>query len=81
VEIVRRRWEGFNETGCHRFRSATTRLTYATGATVEDARVDPEEIIDVHGDGEVVLMLLRASGKAIPESDRCAPGRRSVRAK
>ena len=31
---------------------------------VEDARVDPEEIVDVHGDGEVVLMLLRASGKA-----------------
>ena len=31
---------------------------------VEDARVKPERIVDVHGDGEVVLMLLRATGKA-----------------
>jgi ketosteroid isomerase-like protein len=26
--------------------------------------VEPEEIVDVHGDGETVLMLLRATGTA-----------------
>jgi ketosteroid isomerase-like protein len=31
---------------------------------VENARVEPEEIVDVHGDGETVLMLLRATGTA-----------------
>jgi ketosteroid isomerase-like protein len=31
---------------------------------VEDARVEPEKIVDVHGDGKIVLMLLRATGKA-----------------
>ena len=30
----------------------------------ENARVEPEEIVDVRGDGETVLMLLRASGTA-----------------
>jgi ketosteroid isomerase-like protein len=30
----------------------------------ENARVEPEEIVDVHGDGETVLMLLRATGTA-----------------
>ena len=30
----------------------------------EDARVEPEEIVDVHDDGETVLMLLRATGTA-----------------
>jgi ketosteroid isomerase-like protein len=30
----------------------------------EDARVEPEEIVDVHDDGEIVLMLLRATGTA-----------------
>ena len=30
----------------------------------EDARVEPEDIVDVHDDGETVLMLLRASGTA-----------------
>jgi ketosteroid isomerase-like protein len=30
----------------------------------DNARVEPEEIIDVHGDGETVLMLLRATGRA-----------------
>jgi ketosteroid isomerase-like protein len=30
----------------------------------ESARVEPEEIVDVHGDGETVLMLLRATGTA-----------------
>jgi ketosteroid isomerase-like protein len=28
----------------------------------ENARVEPEEIVDVHGDGETVLMMLRATG-------------------
>src|SRR5688572_25543859 len=31
---------------------------------VEDARVEPEEVVDVHDDGETVLMLLRATGTA-----------------
>jgi ketosteroid isomerase-like protein len=30
----------------------------------ENARVEPEEIVDVHDDGETVLMLLRATGTA-----------------
>ena len=30
----------------------------------DDARVEPEEIVDVRGDGETVLMLLRAKGTA-----------------
>ena len=30
----------------------------------DNARVEPEDIVDVHGDGETVLMLLRASGTA-----------------
>ena len=30
----------------------------------DKARVEPEDIVDVHGDGETVLMLLRASGTA-----------------
>jgi ketosteroid isomerase-like protein len=30
----------------------------------EDARVEPEKIVDVHDDGEAVLMLLRATGTA-----------------
>ena len=30
----------------------------------DNARVEPEEIVDVHGDGETVLMLLRAAGAA-----------------
>jgi len=30
----------------------------------ENARVEPEEVVDVHGDGETVLMLLRATGTA-----------------
>ena len=30
----------------------------------DDVRVEPEDIVDVHGDGETVLMLLRASGTA-----------------
>jgi ketosteroid isomerase-like protein len=30
----------------------------------DNARVEPEEIVDVHGDGETVLMLLRATGTA-----------------
>ena len=32
--------------------------------SVDDASVEPEEIIDVPGDGETVLMLLRARGTA-----------------
>ena len=31
---------------------------------VESARVEPEDIVDVHGDGTTVLMLLRAKGTA-----------------
>jgi ketosteroid isomerase-like protein len=31
---------------------------------VDNARVEPEKIVDVHDDGETVLMLLRATGKA-----------------
>jgi ketosteroid isomerase-like protein len=31
---------------------------------VDEARVEPEHIVDVHGDGETVLMLLRATGTA-----------------
>ena len=31
---------------------------------LDNARVEPEEIVDVHGDGEAVLMLLRATGTA-----------------
>ena len=31
---------------------------------VDDARVEPEDIVDVHGDGETVLMLLRDTGTA-----------------
>jgi ketosteroid isomerase-like protein len=31
---------------------------------LDNARVEPEEIVDVHGDGETVLMLLRATGTA-----------------
>jgi ketosteroid isomerase-like protein len=31
---------------------------------VDNARVEPEDIIDVHGDGETVVMLLRATGRA-----------------
>ena len=30
----------------------------------DNARVEPEEIVDVRGDGETVLMLLRATGTA-----------------
>jgi ketosteroid isomerase-like protein len=30
----------------------------------DNARVEPEEIVDVRGDGEIVLMLLRATGTA-----------------
>jgi ketosteroid isomerase-like protein len=30
----------------------------------ENARVEPEKILEVHGDGETVLMLLRATGTA-----------------
>ena len=30
----------------------------------DNPRVEPEEIVDVHGDGETVLMLLRATGTA-----------------
>ena len=30
----------------------------------DNARVEPEEILDVHGDGTSVLMLLRATGTA-----------------
>lgn len=30
----------------------------------DDVRVEPEEIIDVPGEGETVLMMLRATGKA-----------------
>ena len=30
----------------------------------ENARVEPEKIVDVHDDGETVLMLLRATGTA-----------------
>jgi len=30
----------------------------------ENARVEPERIVDVHDDGETVLMLLRATGTA-----------------
>jgi ketosteroid isomerase-like protein len=29
---------------------------------VDDPRVEPEDIVDVHGDGTTVLMLLRATG-------------------
>ena len=28
----------------------------------DNPRVDPEDIVDVHGDGKTVLMLLRATG-------------------
>jgi ketosteroid isomerase-like protein len=31
---------------------------------VDEARVVPEKIVDVHGDGEIVVMLLRAIGSA-----------------
>ena len=31
---------------------------------VDNPRVEAEDIVDVHGDGEAVLMLLRAAGKA-----------------
>jgi ketosteroid isomerase-like protein len=31
---------------------------------VDSARVEPEDIVDVHGDGTIVLMLLRATGVA-----------------
>ena len=31
---------------------------------VDNARVEPERIVDVHDDGETVLMLLRATGTA-----------------
>jgi ketosteroid isomerase-like protein len=31
---------------------------------LDNAHVEPEEIIDVHGDGKTVLMLLRATGTA-----------------
>ena len=31
---------------------------------VDDARVEPQDIVDVHGDGKTVLMLLRATGTA-----------------
>jgi ketosteroid isomerase-like protein len=30
----------------------------------DNAQVEPEDIVDVHGDGETVLMLLRALGTA-----------------
>ena len=30
----------------------------------DDPRVEPEDIVDVHGDGTTVLMLLRATGTA-----------------
>jgi ketosteroid isomerase-like protein len=30
----------------------------------DDARVEPEDIVDVHDDGQTVLMLLRATGTA-----------------
>ena len=30
----------------------------------DNAQVEPEEIVDVHGDGTTVLMLLRATGTA-----------------
>ena len=30
----------------------------------DSARVEPEKIVDVHDDGETVLMLLRATGTA-----------------
>ena len=30
----------------------------------DDGRVEPEDIVDVHGDGTTVLMLLRATGTA-----------------
>jgi ketosteroid isomerase-like protein len=31
---------------------------------LDNARVEPEQIVDVHGDGETALMLLRATGTA-----------------
>jgi ketosteroid isomerase-like protein len=31
---------------------------------VDNARVEPEEIVDVHGDGRTILMLLCATGTA-----------------
>ena len=30
----------------------------------DDARVEPDDVVDVHGDGRIVLMLLRALGTA-----------------
>jgi ketosteroid isomerase-like protein len=87
MEIVRRWWEGFNETGMPPLSLCDDEIELDNGPDfpvrgvfrghdgvrrwrdqlfeiVEDARVDPEKIVDVHDDGEVVLMLLRATGKA-----------------
>jgi ketosteroid isomerase-like protein len=52
---VRGRFRGHD--GVRRWRDQVFEVT-------ENARVEPEEIVDVHGDGETVLMLLRATGTA-----------------
>jgi ketosteroid isomerase-like protein len=87
VEIVRRWWEEFNETGmpplalcdeeieiCNppdfpvrgpfQGHEGVWRWRDQVFEVFTNPRVEPERIVDVHGDGETVLMLLRATGTA-----------------
>jgi len=62
-EIEIRNAEGFPVPG-HYHGHDGVRLWRDLFEVADNARVEPEEIVDVHGDGETVLMLLRATGKA-----------------
>ena len=43
---------------------------YELWGVLDNARVEPEKIFDVHGDGETVLMLLRATRHGQIHRDR-----------
>ena len=87
VEIVRRRWEGFNEDGMPPLalcdeeieirmppdfpvrglfhgHDGVRRWRDQVFEVFDDPRVETDDIVDVHGDGRTVLMLLRATGAA-----------------
>jgi ketosteroid isomerase-like protein len=50
--------------GCSRDTTRVRRWRDQVFDIIENPRVETEDIIDAHGDGETVLMLLRATGKA-----------------
>ena len=63
-EIEIRNAEDFAMPGHYQGHEGVRRWCDQVFEIADNARVEPEEIIDVHGDGETVLMLLRATGIA-----------------